>query len=157
MSQPVVALIDSDAGLSGVLAAELPRYGMAVETPADANELMARKQGLPQLVVLCIDPKRTGWAMCNKIRKSGMLKNVPLVVTSSEATEHDFDDHRKLKTRADAYLHKPFTTELLVQTIGGLIALSRATEDVEIPLHPHEISINEQGLLREEEPGAAEV
>ena len=35
----------------------------------DANEVMARKDDLPTLIVLCIDPKRTGWAVCNRLRK----------------------------------------------------------------------------------------
>src|SRR5689334_9662296 len=96
-----VALIDSDAALNSHLQKELVRRGLKVEAFADATDIMARKDGAPDLIVLCIDPKRTGWAVCNRLRKSTTLKSVPLIITSAEATEKDFEDHKKLKTRAE--------------------------------------------------------
>src|SRR5262249_18158631 len=85
--------------------------------------LLGRENGLPDLIVLCIDPKRSGWAVCNRLRKNGALKAIPLIVTSAEATEKDFEDHKKLKARAEEYLHKPFGAEALLEKIGGLISL----------------------------------
>src|SRR6185503_10497971 len=124
-----VTLIDADANLSAHLTNELGRYGVAVLAFADANEVMQHKDALPDLIVLCIDPKRTGWAVCNRLRKSALLKSVPLIITSAEATEKDFDDHKKLKTRAEEYLHKPFTVESLADKIGSLIGLPQAPTD----------------------------
>src|SRR5215831_6764876 len=101
MSGRFVTLIDTDANLNAHLVGELTRYGLEVEAFTDAAEVMARKEPLPDLIVLCIDPKRTGWAVCNRLRKSAALKAISLIVTSAEATEKDFEDHRKLKTRAE--------------------------------------------------------
>src|SRR6516165_9079481 len=98
MSERLVTLIDSDASQSDELTRALTRHGLRVEALADANDLMARKDDLPSLIVLCIDPKRTGWAVCNRLRKSTTLKSTPLIITSAEATEKDFEDHKKLKT-----------------------------------------------------------
>ena len=126
MSQRLVTIIDTDVNLATHLQGELSRYGLSAELLVDANDLMARKEGLPELVVLCIDPKRTGWAVCNRLRKSPQLKSIPLIITSAEATEKDFDDHKKLKTRAEEYLHKPFDIEALVQKIATLIAMPDA-------------------------------
>src|SRR5437868_9310715 len=123
MAQRLVSIIDADLNLAGHLKTELERYSVAVEVSADSNDLLARKDGLPDLIVLCIDPKRTGWAVCNRLRKSVTLKTTPLIITSAEATEKDFEDHEKLKTRAEEYLHKPFGVESLVENIGGLIGL----------------------------------
>jgi hypothetical protein len=123
MSQRFIAIIDADLNLAGHLQAELSRYGLGVEAAADSNELMTRKDSLPDLIVLCIDPKRTGWAVCNRLRKSPVLKSIPLIITSAEATEKDFDDHKKLKTRAEEYLHKPFGVEALLDKISMLIGL----------------------------------
>src|SRR5262245_16005068 len=114
-----VTLIDADTNLTGRLAQELSRWGLQVEALTSADALMARKDGLPDLVELGIDPKRTGWAVCNRLRKSARLKAVPLVITSAEATEKDFEDHKKLKTRAEDYLHKPFGVEALVEKIAA--------------------------------------
>ncbi|MEO6951046.1 MAG: response regulator [Polyangia bacterium] len=126
MSQRLVTIIDTDVTLATHLQGELARYGLSAEVLADANELMGRKDGLPELVVLCIDPKRTGWAVCNRLRKSPQLKSIPLIITSAEATEKDFDDHKKLKTRAEEYLHKPFSVDALIEKIGTLITMPDA-------------------------------
>lgn len=123
MAQRLVTIVDTDVNLATHLQGELARYGLSAEVVTDANDLMARKDGLPELVVLCIDPKRTGWAVCNRLRKSPQLKSIPLIITSAEATEKDFDDHKKLKTRAEEYLHKPFDAESLVEKIATLIAM----------------------------------
>ena len=46
--------------------------------------------------------------------KDEALKNVKVILTSSEATQKSFDDHKKLKVgRADEYLIKPFTADVL--------------------------------------------
>src|SRR5262249_19725084 len=106
MSQRFVFLIDADENLNHHLVGELARYGFRVEADRDSNELMQRKDDLPGAIVLCIDPKRLGWAVCNRLRKSTTLKSTPLIITSAEATEKDYEDHKKLKTRAEEYLHK---------------------------------------------------
>ena len=71
----------------------------------NGNELLVNASLRPALIVLCIDPKRLGWAICNKIKKTVQYQGVPMIVTSQEATDKDFEDHRKLRTRAEEYLH----------------------------------------------------
>lgn len=155
MSQRFVYLIDADANLNAHLLGELGRYGFRVETAVDSNELMQRKDDLPSLVVLCIDPKRTGWAVCNRLRKSMTLKTTPLIITSAEATEKDFEDHKKLKTRAEEYLHKPFGVDAVVDKIGGLIGMpdpgESSTHSLEIPMESEEVAIEDDGAIIEEE------
>jgi len=123
MSERYVYLVDADANLNSHLLGELGRYGFRVDAAVDSNELMQLKDDLPSLIVLCIDPKRTGWAVCNRLRKSATLKSTPLIITSAEATEKDFEDHKKLKTRAEEYLHKPFDVDrfltLVWRCLGG--------------------------------------
>jgi CheY-like chemotaxis protein len=151
---PRVLLIDSDSALNVHLTQELSRYGLEVEATNDSAEVLARKDGLPDLIVLCIDPKKTGWAICNRLRKSTSLKTTPLVITSAEATEKDFEDHKKLKTRAEEYLHKPFGVESLIEKIGGLIQLpmpqSTVSQELEIPLDSEELAIEDADALVDE-------
>jgi CheY-like chemotaxis protein len=161
MSQRFVYVIDADGNLNAHLVGELGRYGFRAEAAIDSNELMQRKDDLPALIVLCIDPKRTGWAVCNRLRKSATLKSTPLIITSAEATEKDFEDHKKLKTRAEEYLHKPFAVEALVEKIGGLIGMPDppAEEEVrmegsaliEIPMDSEEVAIEDDGAIVEDE------
>ncbi len=159
MSQRFVYVIDADGNLDEHLVGELGRYGFRVEAATDSNELMQRKDDLPSLIVLCIDPKRTGWAVCNRLRKSTTLKSTPLIITSAEATEKDFEDHKKLKTRAEEYLHKPFAVEALVEKIGGLIGMPEPQPDevrvegsalIEIPMESEEVAIEDDGAIIED-------
>jgi len=147
-----VILIDSDANLNQFLDRELGRYGFRVESFADANEVMARSQDLPQLVVLCIDPKRAGWAVCNRLRKSSNLKGIPLIVTSAEATEKDFEDHKKLKTRAEDYLHKPFAADALAQKIGDLIGMPEMADGgIELAIESEDMEVDSEEIQVEVE------
>src|SRR5688572_1744634 len=160
MSQPFVTLVDADTNLNRHLIEQLKRYGLRTEAMLDAGELMARKDDLPTLIVLCIDPKRTGWAVCNRLRKSAQLKTVPLIITSAEATEKDFEDHKKLKTRAEDYLHKPFGTDALVEKIATLIGLPNPnpadSQALEIPAESEEIQVEDEGMVLEEAPELVE-
>ena len=150
-----VLLIDSDSALNVHLTQELTRYGLEVEATNDSAEVLARKDGLPDLIVLCIDPKKTGWAVCNRLRKSAQLKSTPLIITSAEATEKDFEDHKKLKTRAEEYLHKPFGVESLVDKIGGLIQMpmpaASVSQELEIPLDSEELAIEDADQVLEDD------
>jgi CheY-like chemotaxis protein len=138
MVERLVHLIDSDTAFAGEVAGALGRYGLQVATFPDGNEALAQKE-TPSLIILCIDPKRLGWAICNRMKKSPGLKGVPMIVISAEATEKDFDDHKNLKNRAEDYLRKPFAMETLVEhvspLVGGLAdaeAELAMTEDVAI-------------------------
>ncbi len=155
MSQRYVYVVDADANLNEHLVGELGRYGFRVDAALDSNELMQLKDDLPSLIVLCIDPKRTGWAVCNRLRKSSTLKATPLIITSAEATEKDFEDHKKLKTRAEEYLHKPFAVDALVEKIGGLIGMPEvdpSTHSLEIPMESEEVAIEDDAAIIEEAP-----
>lgn len=134
MADRLVHLIDSDPALAKQISAALEPYGLRLIAFPDGNEALAQKE-VPALTILCIDPKRLGWAICNRMKKSASLKMVPLIVISAEASEKDFEDHKQLKNRAEDYLHKPFAIEALVERVstqlGGLEPLGG---EVEIPI-----------------------
>src|SRR5262249_47470899 len=56
-----------------------------------------------------------------KLKKDSALKNVPLIITSAEATPETFEHHKKLKTRAEEYLKKPFSPNDLVKVLRGYV------------------------------------
>jgi DNA-binding response OmpR family regulator/chromosome segregation ATPase len=150
MAERLVFLIDPDPNLSEQISAILRAYGLRVERFTDGNEAMAHKD-VPALIILCIDPKKLGWAVCNKIKKNPGFKGVPLVVTSAEATDKDFDDHKGLKNRAEEYLRKPFDLDVLVDKISPLLGGldEPVLEDaVEIPLG--ELAIEGDEIVVEE-------
>ena len=157
MAERLVVLVENDPVLSERIRAVLAANGFRVDVLTDGNELLLGPQLFPQLIILCIDPKRLGWAVCNKIKKTAQYRETPMIVTSQEATDKDFEDHKKLRTRAEEYLHKPFSVEVLLGRIDALVGLKvmededvvEAIDDAAI----EEISVDDAAVV-EEEPAA---
>src|SRR5690242_10557265 len=114
MPERLVVLVENDPVLSERVRAVLSAHSFKVDVIPDGNELLTGPQLHAALIILCIDPKRLGWAICNRVKKTAQYRDVPLIVTSQEATDKDFEDHKKLRTRADEYLHKPYSVEVLL-------------------------------------------
>jgi CheY-like chemotaxis protein len=69
---------------------------------------MAAASERPDLILLSIElPRMNGFSVCNKLKKDPALKDVPLIIMSSDSSEETFDQHRKLRTRAEDYVRKP--------------------------------------------------
>ena len=73
-----------------------------VEWIASGNAGLKKARGrVPDLVILGVELERvSGYAICNKFKKDKTLKAVPLLLVSGQATDADFTQHKKLKTRA---------------------------------------------------------
>ena len=120
-----ILLIESDSAFANELATVLEARGLEARITADGREgLDLAKVDRPELIVLCVElPKMSGYSVCNKLKKDELLKSIPLIIISAEATPETFEQHRKLKTRAEGYLIKPFESEALLDLIGELIEL----------------------------------
>src|SRR5882762_2889808 len=64
-----------------------------------------------------------GFSVCNKLKRDPALKDVPLIIMSSESTEETFEQHRRLRTRAEDYLHKPISFEDLLARAQAYVSL----------------------------------
>ena len=106
----------------GVIEVEIVDH-FDVELVGDGTQALQRaKDAPPDLILLCVElPKMSGYSICNKLKKNPSLKDVPLVIMSSEATPDIFEQHRKLKTRAEEYLIKPFDMNELLGKIRPLL------------------------------------
>ena len=59
-------------------------------------------------------PRMNGFSVCNKLKRDPALKDVPLIIMSSDSSEETFEQHRRLRTRAEDYIHKPIAFEQLL-------------------------------------------
>ncbi len=123
-----VFVVDADAGFTDTLKGTLSDRGLKVSVLGDGKDALDRaKAEKPDLIVLCVElPKMSGYSICNKLKKDDDLKGIPLIITSSEATPETFEQHKKLKTRAEEYLIKPFSADALLDKIGALVGLPEA-------------------------------
>lgn len=120
-----VLIIDAEEDFAGRLADTLRTHGAEPTLTSDGKAgLDAARINIPDAIVLCVElPRMSGYSICAKLKKDNSLRSVPLVITSSEATQETFEHHKKLKTRAEEYLKKPFDPPTLVDVLKGYISL----------------------------------
>src|SRR5213075_596820 len=118
-----VLVFESDPAFAGELRTELGRLGLVAQVVDDGYAgLMAAASDRPDLILLSIElPRMNGFSVCNKLKKYPMLKDVPLIIMSSESSEETFEQYKKLRTRAEDYVNKPIAFGELMQHMQALL------------------------------------
>jgi DNA-binding response OmpR family regulator/predicted nucleic acid-binding Zn-ribbon protein len=155
-----VLIIDADDGFSNDLVSVLNARGLDVQvTPDGKAGLDLARINIPDAIVLCVElPRMSGYSICAKLKKDTTLKTVPLIITSAEATQETFEHHKKLKTRAEEYMKKPFAPEELVHVLSSYVSMSNGAGAGHGPISeelPIEEDVEPQ-TLNDEEVFAAE-
>ncbi len=124
MADRIALCIEPDNATADQLRRWLAPNGFNVKSIANGDEAMEwGRSHKPAVIVLSVEPKKIGYAICNKLRRSPSLRDVPLVLISGEETPATFEQHKKLKSRADEYMLKPLDREDLLVKVGGLLQL----------------------------------
>src|ERR1700733_1263955 len=120
-----VLVFESDAAFAGELRSELGKYGCTTTVVDDGNVgLQQAASEKPDLILLSIElPRMNGFSVCNKLKKDPNLKDVPLIIMSSESSDETFEQHKKLRTRAEDYVHKPIGFADLLERIQRFVTL----------------------------------
>src|SRR5947207_8540244 len=120
-----VLVFEADAAFAGELRIELGKLGCTTSVVDDGNVgLQQAASDKPDLILLSIElPRMNGFSVCNKLKKDPGLKDVPLIIMSSESSDETFEQHRKLRTRAEDYVHKPIAFGELLARIQPLVSL----------------------------------
>ncbi len=123
-----VLVFESDAAFANEVRTELSKLDCEVTVLDDGNAGIQQAQAhRPDLILLAIElPRMNGFSVCNKLKKDPGLKDVPLIILSSESSEETFDQHRKLRTRAEHYAQKPISFGELVQIIRRFVPLGES-------------------------------
>src|SRR5271154_2756481 len=141
-----VLVFESDPAFAGELRTEFGNLGCTVSVVDDGNVgLQQAAIDKPDLILLSIElPRMNGFSVCNKLKKDTHLKDVPLVIMSSESSDETFEQHRKLRTRAEDYVHKPIAFGELLQHIRAFVPLEAPPPDSEgILIDELELSLDE--------------
>src|SRR3989441_7875180 len=87
------------------------------------------KKDNPDLIVVCVEAQPTnGYMLCTRLKKDDQLKDIPVILTSANATPDSFEKHKKLKTRAEEYLIKPFAPQAMLEKASQLLGVKLAPE-----------------------------
>ncbi|MBM4361740.1 MAG: response regulator, partial [Deltaproteobacteria bacterium] len=155
---PNVLVFESDPQFAAALREEFERRACTVQLVDDAAAgLQLAASAKPDLIFLAIElPKMNGFSVCNKLKRDPELKDVPLVIMSSDSTEETFEQHRRLRTHAEDYVHKPIEAAALVDRASALVPLGG--EAATAPAGDDDIVIDEDIDFEDatEEPGAPE-
>ena len=137
-----VLVFESDAAFASELRNELGKLGCTVSVVDDGNVgLQQAAADKPDLILLSIElPRMNGFSVCNKLKKDPALKDVPLIIMSSESSDETFEQHRKLRTRAEDYVHKPIAFGDLLGRIQQFVRIDQPQSEGQIVIED-EISL----------------
>src|SRR5512142_483287 len=112
-----VLAFERDAQFARELETEFRSLGCEITVVDDVNNgLQAASANRPDLILLTIElPRMSGYSVCNRIKRDADLKDIPLIIMSSESTDQTFEQHRRLATRAQDYIRKPVTFDALLE------------------------------------------
>ena len=124
MATRTLLCVEPDEATLAVIKSTLEPYGFEIENITNGDQVVeSAKANRPSLMMVSVEPKKVGYAICNKIKRSPELKDIPLILTSSEESREKFEQHKTFKLRADEYMFKPLDRHELMRNVNVLIGL----------------------------------
>jgi len=121
VTPPKVLVIEDSATSSLFIAHALRKAGYKVITAADGNEGLTKALNeRPHCLILdVVLPGVSGFGVCRQLRAVDPERNLSIIMVSSKNTQ--LDQIWGLRQGADRYLAKPFTEEILLQTVEEVL------------------------------------
>jgi CheY-like chemotaxis protein len=146
MADRIALAIEPDNDTANQIRRLLEPKGFKVESIPNGDDAMEwGRTHKPSVIILSVEPRKVGYAISNKLRRSPSLREVPLVMISSEETLATFEQHKKLKSRADEYLLKPLEESVFVSKVAGLTGVESSDDEV------HELDADSDIVLSEDD------
>jgi len=121
MNKKKILVVDDEVALVELLSIRLEANDYEVLTAYDGQDGLDKARSLkPDLIVLDLMlPKLDGYKVCRMLKFDEKYKNIPIIMFTARAQEAD----KKLgeEVGADAYVTKPFESEVLLKKITELI------------------------------------
>jgi CheY-like chemotaxis protein len=152
-----VLVFESDPGFAGELRSEFGKLGCSTTVVDDGNfGLQQAASEKPDLILLAIElPRMNGFSVCNKLKKDPGLKDVPLIIMSTESSDETFEQHKKLRTRAEDYVHKPIAFGELLKHILAFVPIASSIHESDGAIViEDEIEIGSTDYVADEDRGA---
>lgn len=120
-----ILVVEDDIALRDLLAWNLEAAGYTVRTTSDGEEalLMVREQQPDAIILDWMIEQVPGIEVCRQLRRDSATARIPVVMLTARGEEED--RIRGLKTGADDYVTKPFSTRELMARIEALLRRSK--------------------------------
>ena len=127
-----ILLVEDDPALAELLEWNLKAEGYEVRRTADGEEaLLMVREAVPDAVILdWMIEQVPGIEVCRQIRRDKATAGVPILMLTARSEEED--RIRGLKTGADDYVSKPFSTRELLARVEALLRRSRPAATGEV-------------------------
>jgi two-component system chemotaxis response regulator CheY len=122
MSDVHFLVVDDSPTMRQLITVSLKRIPNAkvVEASDGASALKKIKDGNFDLIIADINmPLIDGLKLVSIVRRDPALKTIPIVIVTTEGSEHDRD--KGLALGANAYLSKPIQTSALLKVVQDLL------------------------------------
>ena len=127
--RPTILVIDDDPDLQKLIRTYLSFEGFIMRAALKRDDIAIglRKQPPPDLILLDVQlPDANGFDILAKMRQHPVLKNMPVIMLTAEATREAV--LRGLQGGADGYVTKPFEPDLLVGAVKAVLGLPSPPE-----------------------------
>ena len=119
-----ILFFESDPSFGSQVKSYFEKWGADLTIASDGTlGLELAEAQPPDLILLTIELLgMNGFVVCKRLKKHERLSKVPLVILSSDATADTFEQHKKLRMRADEYIHKPVSPQTLKNRVQRLLS-----------------------------------
>ena len=134
MPSKKILLTDNDIEYQALITGALEPENYRINTALDGESgYQLAKKDRPDLVIIAIELQdANGYLISKKFREDDGMKSIPIILISRDAKPRDFEQHRKLKIRADEYLLKPFSEEVILSKVQNLIGFHITEKEFEL-------------------------
>ena len=121
---PTILIVDDNADMRRYLRTLLADKYYVIEASDGANGLSIANESVPDLIVSDVMmPVIDGLSFCRKIKEEPMTSHIPVILLTARSTESQ--QLEGLDSGADAYMTKPFSSQLLLARIDNLLKSRR--------------------------------
>ncbi|MGI8836745.1 MAG: response regulator [Pyrinomonadaceae bacterium] len=109
----------------------LSAVGYEVREARNGSECLAiAREHLPDLIVMDLSmPVLDGWGVFRELRSDERTLEIPCIAVTAHA---DLDRGAALETGFNAYVSKPFSSEVLLETVASLIPKSKTNNSTAV-------------------------
>jgi two-component system OmpR family response regulator len=122
--RPTILVIDDDADLQKLIRTFFVMEGFLPRAAFKSTEIVIalRQQPAPDLILLDVQlPDGNGFDILARMRQHAVLKNMPVIMLTAEATRESV--LKGLQLGADGYVTKPFEPDVLVTAVKAVLGL----------------------------------